>query len=228
MGNAVTLGVVPRVGGPEALVITVRDAIPRDKFVVGRPASIGVANVPFADDIASVAEWCKHVGDGPFPSHQPSHGTRKHHVLVARTNGISPGHQRRTGWSTLRLRCEVEQSHPLFCETVDTRRPGSPQKAATVAAQLAVAEVVHQEIDDVGLLAGSRWLVRETNRLLRFRIRGRLGLCRVERVDFARGRRVAEQASAQNHHHGAEVDSSGHGNTPTWVCHVRVRRMGFF
>jgi hypothetical protein len=59
----------------------------------------------------------------------------------------------------LSLRSEIEQLHAFAREGIDPARIGSAQDSATVAAELAVTEIVDEEVDDVGRTARGRPLL---------------------------------------------------------------------
>src|SRR5262249_61091425 len=80
------------------------------------------------------------------------------HRVIAGANGIAPRHQRGARRRALRLRSEVEQLHPLGREGVDAPRVGAAQDAATIATELAIAEIVDRsEERRVGKERRARW-----------------------------------------------------------------------
>jgi hypothetical protein len=52
----------------------------------------------------------------------------------------------------LRFDVEVEKDHAFAGERVDARGGGTAKYSAAIDAQLAVAQIVHEHKDDVGLL----------------------------------------------------------------------------
>lgn len=78
--------------------------------------------------------------------------------MRAAANRVASGHDGRTARRALGLDVEVGQPHTFGSELVNARCRRAPKNAATVRANFAVAKVVHQDEDDVGLLVGCvRW-----------------------------------------------------------------------
>ena len=76
---------------------------------------------------------------------------------------MATGHHTRAARRALRLDVEVEQLRALAREAVDVRRRRPAQQAAAVATHLAVAEVVHEDEQDVRIHCGAKLLPRHRN-----------------------------------------------------------------
>src|SRR5262245_42544510 len=110
--------------------------------------------MPFAEMRRRVTGRRKRFGDGYFPLRQPVGRARQRHRMRPRTNRKAPGHERRTTRRTLRFDVEIREPRAFARELVDARRRRAAQLAAAVTADLAVAEIVHQDKNDVRLLCG--------------------------------------------------------------------------
>src|SRR6185437_11359463 len=162
VADAVTPGVVPGIGWPERLIPCTRRAVPLIKTAVCRPAPRRLADMPLADAGGGISAGRKNVAHGPLPGHEPTFLAGQSDGVIAGANGIAASHQRRARRRALRLGGEIEQLHSLGCECIDALRVGAPEDATPVAAEFAVAEIVDEEVDDVGRSArsGPRLLLR--------------------------------------------------------------------
>src|SRR3954468_14908630 len=87
-------------------------------------------------------------------------------------NREAPRQDRRATRRALRLDVEVEKSRALGPQLVDARRRRAAHDAATVTPDLAVAEVVHQDKNDVRLRCLWSWSDRMFKSLQRWRDAG--------------------------------------------------------
>src|SRR5215475_8923118 len=115
--------------------------------------------MPLAEVAGAVADAGKQFSDGHFPLRESVKPAADRDRVRAGTDGKAPGHDGRAARSTLRLDVEVEQSQALARELVDAGRWRTAKDATPVRAHLAVAEIVHQDEDDVGFLPVCRWRV---------------------------------------------------------------------
>jgi hypothetical protein len=82
-------------------------------------------------------------------------------VLVSSAR-LLPGHERGARWSAGGLNEKLREAQPLASHLVEPRRRRAAQRASTVTTQIAVADVVGEDEDDVRLaLCGRRprWVV---------------------------------------------------------------------
>src|SRR5437660_8770806 len=136
-----------------------RRAVPFIKAVVGGPAPIAVTDVPFAHAHRRVAGIREHIAQPPIPTYDSRVSSRHRDRVIAAANGVTAGKQRRTRWCALRLGRIVEQLKALGGELIDATRVGAAQDAAAVTAQLAIAQVVYVEVNDVGSIRHSSFLL---------------------------------------------------------------------
>ena len=120
--------------------------------------------MPLAEVAGAVAGAGKQFGDGHFPLRESVKPAANRDRMRAGTHGKAPGQDGRAARGTLCLDVEVEQSRAFSRELVDAGRGRAPHHAAPVSAHLTITEIVHQDEDDVGLLAVTR------RRLLRWAI----------------------------------------------------------
>jgi len=69
---------------------------------------------------------------------------------------VAPGQDRRAAGRALRLHVHVGEAQALGGQLVDARRRRAARRPAAVHTELAVAEVVDQDEEDVRLLGGLR------------------------------------------------------------------------
>jgi len=65
------------------------------EFVIGGPATVGIANVPLANDRSGIPCVGENVSQRPFPWHKPRRATRQAPLSDYRSKCVPPGHQRR-------------------------------------------------------------------------------------------------------------------------------------
>ena len=80
------------------------------------------------------------------------------------TNGKASGHKGRATRRALRLYIKIKQSRAFRRELIDARRGCAAQYAAPVTAHFAVAKIVHQNENNVRLLAIAWRVLRQRNR----------------------------------------------------------------
>ena len=124
---------------------------------MGGEAFLGAAQVPLAPHAGGVALGRQQFRDGDLPLRQPVRNPAERDFIGSGADGKAARHERRAGGRALGFHVEVEQPDALGGERVDARRRRAAQDAASVAPELAVAQVVHEHEHDVGLLgvAGS-------------------------------------------------------------------------
>ncbi|MCY1399838.1 hypothetical protein D9M71_149050 [compost metagenome] len=137
--------------GPHDFIVGTWHAIPLIEALVGREARFAAAQVPLAPDAGGIAPGRQQFRQGDFPERQAIRRADTRHLVGTGADRETPRHQRRTGWSALRLDVEVGQAYALGRQLVDARRFGTAQHAATIGPQFAVAEVVVQYDDDIRL-----------------------------------------------------------------------------
>ena len=117
---------------------------------------VGLAQMPLAGEEGLVARRLQDRRQRPLllrqPAALPLEGHRGHAAAVR----DAPGLHRRAAGRAARLGVEREERHPLARQAVEARRGHPAPGAAAVGARVAVAEVVGQDQDDVGLLLRGR------------------------------------------------------------------------
>ena len=149
------LAVDERVVAPVAFVGRVRNSVPLVKALIGREATFGVAEMPFAVGGSGIAPGRQGFGDGDFPLRQAVQRRVDRHRAVAGAHRVATRHQRRAARRALRLDIEVGQTHALLRQCIDARRGRATGDAAAVDARLAIAQVVHQHQHDIRWARGS-------------------------------------------------------------------------
>ena len=116
-------------------------------------AAVGLAvEVPLAGVTGPIAGFLEQLGDRHFAGSQEDAAVRRNPVTDAEAVGDPPGQQAGARGGTDRgRRIAVREFDPFCRELVEVRRA---DLRVGEAAQVAVAEVIAQEDDDVGLLRG--------------------------------------------------------------------------
>jgi hypothetical protein len=118
--------------------------------VVGGPAAVFGADVPFAETGCGVADLGEDVAHRAFPGDEAAVVSAQRDGVVAGADGVSAGHQRRSRRRALRFDDVVRKFQALLGEPVDAFGVGAAQDAAAEAPELTQAEIVDVEKDDVG------------------------------------------------------------------------------
>ena len=137
---------------PHGLVVGARDAIPLVESLMRGKPRLGTAEMPFTPDTGSVASRGQQLRDGNLPQRQPVRNAAKRDFVCARADGKAARHERRPTGRALRLDIEVEQPPALTGECVNTWRGRAAEDTAAIYAQLAIAQIVREHDDNVGLL----------------------------------------------------------------------------
>src|SRR6516165_9694696 len=146
---AVALRNVMGVFEPHAFVVGAQRSVPLVKAVIRRPAPVLRPDVPLPQTARHVSGRGQNFGDGLLPPHDTAGVAAQYNRMVAGADRIPPGHQGRTGWRALRFDDVVCQLDTLGGELVRALGVSSPEDAAAVATQLAHAEVIDMEEEDV-------------------------------------------------------------------------------
>jgi hypothetical protein len=112
--------------------------------------------MPFAKVASGVALTGKQLGDRNFPPSQSVRQAGARYGVCAASDRVTSGHDGRAAWRALGLHIKVEEAHAFAGELVDARRGRAGQNAAAVDAQLAIAKIIHQDENDVGLFLPCR------------------------------------------------------------------------
>ena len=147
-------GPVPGVVVPPALVVRARRAVPLVESVVGRPPPVLRPEMPLPQTRGGVSRVREHVGNRPFPCDQPLAAAVSRDGVRPGPDRVAPRHQRRARRRALRLGDVVPQLEALAREVVGPFRLRTADDPAAVAPELAHAEVVDVEEEDVGALRG--------------------------------------------------------------------------
>jgi hypothetical protein len=117
---------------------------------VGRPVLAAMTQVPFADQGGGVAESLERLGDGQFAERQAAIlGRLDHLVRQVHPHRIAAGHQACAGGGAeVGAGVEVAEPRALGRHPVEV---GGADDGPAVAAQVAVAQVVGHDDDDVRL-----------------------------------------------------------------------------
>jgi hypothetical protein len=137
---------------PEGLVGRARDAIPFIETLVVGQAALIAAQMPFSESGGRIAGSGKHFCDGHLPLREPFEPAADRHRVGAGTNGKASGQNRRAARRALRFDVEIGQPRPLCREPIDARCRCAPRDPPSINSDFPVAEVVHQDEDDIGLL----------------------------------------------------------------------------
>ncbi|MNZ40180.1 hypothetical protein D3C78_576880 [compost metagenome] len=135
--------------GPHHLIVGTWHAIPFIEALVGGEARFAAAQVPLAPDPGGISLPGQQLREGDLPQRQTIRRIAVGYPVGSGADRETPGHQRRTGRSALRLDVEIGQAHAFGGQLVDARRFGTAQHTAAIGSQFAVAEVVVQHDDDV-------------------------------------------------------------------------------
>jgi hypothetical protein len=111
-----------------------------------------VAEVPLADALRGIAERLQSVGDGGFLRMQPVLCGRRIHGGNRNACAIAPGQDLRPRHAAHRRGVERGEFHSLPCHAVEVRRLLLHRAEG---ADVAIAEVVDEVDDDVGLWLGT-------------------------------------------------------------------------
>ena len=136
----------------EGFIGGARDAEPLVEPLTGGQPALVAAEMPLAEVAGGVTLAGKQFGDGDFPLRQSVKLAGERHGVRAAANGVASGQDGRAARRALRLDVEVEQASAFGGELVDARRRRAPKNAAAVTADFAVAEIIHQDEDDVGFV----------------------------------------------------------------------------
>ena len=108
---------------------------------------VGVAEVPFADHVGSVAGFFERLGKCALVSGQPKGvAGEDNERLQPVTHRIAAGHQSRTRGSAYRLTVKRLQPDALLGELVDIRR----LDLAAAVTEVGIAQIVGHDEDDIG------------------------------------------------------------------------------
>ena len=174
--EAVEIGILGHALRPAELladpiaVVRIRQAKERIKAVLRRQIIRQVAQVPFADGAGRIAFGLQGPGNRDLVRRQPAGIVRIEHMPArtaghAAANGQPPGQQRRpAGRAERGARIEIGEAQPLGGHPVEVGRANARM---TVAAQVAIAQVVGHDDDDVGSLSRRRGgMAPPANRLI--------------------------------------------------------------
>lgn len=154
------LGLVPDGARELALVRRPRDAEPLVEPPVARVAPLDVPEVPLAVVGRGVPGGAEHLGQRRLPRREALREPGRHALAAAGADGVAARHEGAARGHAVALDVEVVQEEPLRRERVDPGRGGSAEGAAAVAAQLAPAQVVGEDEDDIWLgRIGGHWVV---------------------------------------------------------------------
>jgi len=135
---------------PHGLGIAAWDAVPLVEALLRGDSLFRAAEMPLPPRARCIALRRQQLCDGDLPLCQPFRGPTAWDLVSSGADGKAARHERGPGGRTLSLNVEVQQAHALAGELVDARRGRAAQDAATIDAQLTIAEVVHEDQDDVG------------------------------------------------------------------------------
>ena len=135
--------------GFTAFVVGTKRAVPFVEAVIRRPAAVFRPDVPLAQAARNVSGRGQGFGDGFLPSHDAARVAAQSYGVVARADRIASGHQGRTSRRALRLDDVVRQLDTLGSEFIGALAIGSSEDPAAVATQLAHAEIIDVEEEDV-------------------------------------------------------------------------------
>ncbi|OHB72155.1 MAG: hypothetical protein A2V70_20800 [Planctomycetes bacterium RBG_13_63_9] len=112
-------------------------------MAVGDAGRVGLAQTPFADDARGVAGLLEQLGHGHVLRPQRHPGV----AADQRVTGVQPRHQAASRGRTDRAAgIAVRKPHTLLGHAIEVRRP---DHLLAVAAEVAIAEIVGQDEDDV-------------------------------------------------------------------------------
>jgi hypothetical protein len=138
------------VRGPGGFVRRPRNAVPFVKTLIVRQASVGAAKMPFAESRCGVADAGQKLCNGDLPLGQTFKSLADRDGVRAGADREAAGHDRRSTRRALRFDVEIGQPRAFGRQPVDTRSRRSPGDPATVNPEFAVAEIVHQDENDIG------------------------------------------------------------------------------
>ena len=114
-----------------------------------------LAHVPLADGLGHVARVGEDLRQRDLALQPAGHAVhRRDQQAVAHRQ--PPGHDRRAGRRARRLAVTRREQQPFAREPVDVRRRRADRDAAAVAAEVAPADVVHQDHEHVRAAPGAR------------------------------------------------------------------------
>ena len=145
------VGVERRIGvrvGVEVVQRRVRHLV---EAVRRRHRVVGLAEVPLADLARAVAGLLEHAGQRPLGRRQPAALTGERHRRHAAADRQPSRHRRGAAGRAARLSVERQELQALGGQPIEVRRGRAAVLAAAVAAEIAPADVVGHEHDDVGL-----------------------------------------------------------------------------
>ena len=129
-------------------VVGERQAEPRVEALAHGQQLGRIAEVPFANHHRGVADALEDLGDRDLVGIEAEIGIGRGVARVVHARRIATGHQLRARGAAERRGVETREPNPLGREAVDVRRLNGGR---TVAAEIAVALVVGEDDDDVGL-----------------------------------------------------------------------------
>src|SRR5271170_5270237 len=117
--------------------------------MVGRKTTLSLAQMPFAERAGGITSIGQQLGQRDFPLNKPIDRCGNGHRSVACAHRIPSRQQRSSARCALSLDVEVEQAHAFASELVNARRGRATQYPATIAAELAVTEVVGEHENNI-------------------------------------------------------------------------------
>src|SRR5579862_3478268 len=101
--------------------------------------------MPLAEMSGGLARPGEELANRDFPPHQPFQSFADANRVGAGADGRTAGHKGRRAWRAMRLGIEVGQPHPFRGQPVDAWRRRASGDPSAMYADLAVAEIVHQD-----------------------------------------------------------------------------------
>src|SRR5262245_14284613 len=135
---------------PHGFGIAAWYAVPLVEALMRGESLFGATEMPLAPRARCITLRGQQLRDGDLPLCQPLRGATAGDFVRSGADGKATRHKRGTGRRTLSFNVKVQQAHAFAGELVNARRRRAAQDAAPIDTQLTIAEVVHEDQDDVG------------------------------------------------------------------------------